>query len=44
MARFVIQNRVENMERLRNFDLEGYRFSEELTETADAPVFTRKES
>jgi cytoplasmic iron level regulating protein YaaA (DUF328/UPF0246 family) len=44
MARFVIQNRVETLGGLREFDLEGYRFSGELTESADAPVFTRKES
>ena len=44
MARFAIQNRVETLEGLREFDLEGYRFSEKLTESADAPVFTRKES
>jgi len=44
MARFVIQNRVETMEGLRKFDLEGYRFSHELTESTEAPVFTRKDS
>ncbi|MFP4031211.1 MAG: peroxide stress protein YaaA [Desulfococcaceae bacterium] len=44
MARFVIQNRLESAEELKDFDLEGYRFSEEFTESMEAPVFTRKES
>lgn len=44
MARYVISNRVETLDELRGFDLEGYRFSEDFTETAEAPVFVRKRS
>lgn len=44
MARFVIENRVETMEALKKFDLEGYEFSEDLTESMEAPVFTRKDA
>lgn len=31
MARYIIQNRIEKVEHLRKFDLDGYRFNEELS-------------
>lgn len=41
MARFVVQNRLTAPAELRKFDLEGYRFSPDLTTDADKPVFVR---
>ena len=40
MARFIIKNRINNPEDLKAFSLEGYRFTEQLSEQ-DAWVFTR---
>ncbi|MEM9437363.1 MAG: peroxide stress protein YaaA [Pseudomonadota bacterium] len=40
MARFIIQNRVTSREGLKDFDLGGYRFSEERSE-GDTLAFTR---
>ncbi|MDG1707645.1 MAG: peroxide stress protein YaaA, partial [Emcibacteraceae bacterium] len=31
MARFVIQNRIENAENLKDFNLDGYRFMPQLS-------------
>jgi hypothetical protein len=41
MARFVARNRVADPSELLEFDLEGYRFSRDLTTDADKPVFVR---
>ncbi len=43
MARYIIQNRLTNIEQLKNFDLAGYQYSSDLTQGNDW-VFTRKES
>ena len=40
MSRYIIRNRVEDPEDLMGFDLEGYRYNEDLS-GADKPVFTR---
>ncbi|WP_286239658.1 peroxide stress protein YaaA [Neptuniibacter halophilus] len=32
MTRYIIQNRIEDPEQLKNFDLEGYRFAESMSE------------
>jgi hypothetical protein len=43
MLRFIIENRINDADDLKAFNLEGYVFDEALSE-ADKPVFTRKES
>ncbi|NBD31063.1 MAG: peroxide stress protein YaaA [Alphaproteobacteria bacterium] len=40
MARFIMENRIETPEDLRGFDLGGYRYDPELSET-DKPAFVR---
>ncbi|NWE80394.1 YaaA family protein, partial [Pseudomonas yamanorum] len=40
MARFVIRERIQNLEQLKTFDEQGYRFSAELSKT-DNLVFLR---
>ena len=40
MARFVVQNRLTDPESVKDFDLGGYAYQEELS-TADKPVFVR---
>jgi len=42
MARYIIENQVSDVEQLKNFDLAGYQFSNELSKGNDW-VFTRKE-
>ena len=41
MAKFVIQNRIENPSEIRAFNLENYVYRYELS-TAEKPTFTRK--
>jgi uncharacterized protein len=43
MARYIIQNRLSEVEQLKGFDLGGYCYSAEQS-SADKPVFTRPES
>jgi len=43
MSRFVIAERIDNPEHLKQFDMQGYRFSKELS-NADKLVFLRDES
>ena len=40
MTAYIIQNRIKNPEKLKDFDVEGYRFSEENS-TPTQPVFLR---
>ncbi len=40
MARYIIQNRIQDPEQLRGFDIDGYRFAESMSE-ADTWVFIR---
>lgn len=40
MARYIIDNQIEDVERLKNFDVEGYRFDENLS-TPTEWIFTR---
>ena len=40
MTAFIIQNKIKNPERLKEFDVEGYRYSEEDS-TPTQPVFLR---
>jgi cytoplasmic iron level regulating protein YaaA (DUF328/UPF0246 family) len=42
MARYIIQNQIENPEDLKNFCSEGYSYDEALSNTGDL-VFTREE-
>lgn len=42
MARYIIQNKITNVEQLKNFDLAGYEYNSDLTQ-ANEWVFTRKE-
>ena len=41
MARFVLDENVENLEGLKKFDYDGYQFSEEETNNDNEPVFIR---
>ncbi|MDO6488857.1 peroxide stress protein YaaA [Colwellia sp. 6_MG-2023] len=41
MARYIIQNRITDVEQLKSFDLAGYQYSSDLTQGNDL-VFTRK--
>ncbi len=43
MARYMIDHRVKSLKQLREFDYDGYRFSEERS-TGDHWVFTRKQA
>jgi cytoplasmic iron level regulating protein YaaA (DUF328/UPF0246 family) len=43
MARYIIENEITELEKLKSFDLAGYQFSEEFSQGNDW-VFTRKES
>ena len=40
MTRFIIQNRIKNVEEIKNFNLGGYAFSENLSNTKEW-IFTR---
>ena len=40
MSRYIVRNRLLDPEDIKGFDLEGYRYNAELSET-DRPVFTR---
>ena len=40
MCRYVVKNRLEKPEELKNFDLDGYSFNEGLSDGRDL-VFTR---
>ena len=40
MTRFIIQNRIKNIDEIKNFNLGGYVFSESLTKSKEW-VFTR---
>ena len=42
MARYIIQNQLTDINQLKNFDLSGYQYNQELTKGNDW-VFTRKE-
>lgn len=41
MARYLIDNDVQSLKDLKNFGLDGYRFSENDTKTENEPVFVR---
>jgi cytoplasmic iron level regulating protein YaaA (DUF328/UPF0246 family) len=43
MARYIIENRLTDIEQLKSFDIAGYQFSEDLSQGNDW-VFTRKEA
>ncbi|MDK1287186.1 peroxide stress protein YaaA [Pseudoalteromonas umbrosa] len=43
MARYIMENKVDNIEALKAFDVAGYYFSEEATAKANEPVFLREE-
>ncbi len=43
MARYIIENGVQNLAGLKKFDCAGYYFSEEATLKANEPVFLREE-
>ena len=43
MARYIIENRLTDIEQLKSFDVAGYQYSEDLSQGNDW-VFTRKES
>ena len=43
MARFIIQNRIEHLDDILNFDLGGYSYNKSLS-TPNQPVFTRSQS
>jgi cytoplasmic iron level regulating protein YaaA (DUF328/UPF0246 family) len=43
MSRFVISERIDNPEHLKQFDVQGYRYSKDLSKT-DKLVFLREES
>ena len=43
MARFIIQNRIENISDILAFDLGGYRYNESLS-LPNQPTFTRSQS
>jgi cytoplasmic iron level regulating protein YaaA (DUF328/UPF0246 family) len=41
MARFVVDNDLDNYHDLLGFDVDGYTFSREETKSEDKPVFIR---
>lgn len=43
MSRYLIKNRISNLEDIKGFDLEGYRYNAELSSELK-PVFTREEN
>ncbi len=43
MCRYAIENRIQNAEDLKGFDLAGYQYDESLSK-GDTWVFTRKEA
>ena len=43
MARYIIQNRIQNPNDIRSFNLDGYSYNESLS-TLLTPVFTRVSS
>ncbi|MAY84037.1 MAG: hypothetical protein CMP59_07885 [Flavobacteriales bacterium] len=43
MSRYLIKNQISNLEDIKGFDLEGYRYNAELS-SEDKPVFTREEN
>lgn len=43
MTRYIVQNRIEDIEDLKGFDLEGYTYNERLSEKME-PTFTREEN
>ena len=43
MARWIIQNKVTDFENLKDFDVEGYKYSK-VESTSTTPVFLRKQS
>ena len=43
MARYIIENQISNVEKLKAFDVAGYQYSAELSKGNDW-VFTRKEA
>lgn len=42
MARYIIENKIDNVENLKQFNLDGYSFNAELS-TEKVPVFTRNQ-
>jgi hypothetical protein len=40
MARFIVENRIEDAEQILNFNMDGYKYDPSLSENAK-PVFTR---
>ncbi|MCG7549511.1 peroxide stress protein YaaA [Pseudoalteromonas sp. Of7M-16] len=43
MARYIMENKVNDIESLKEFNISGYYFSEEATVKANEPVFLREE-
>ena len=43
MARFIIQNKIDNIEDIKGFNLEGYSFDESLSSEFE-PVFVRAQA
>jgi len=43
MARYIAENKVQDLASLKAFDVAGYYFSEEATQKANEPVFLREE-
>ena len=43
MAKFILENKIENSRELKNFNLDGYKFSKEESSEKN-PTFLRKES
>ena len=41
MARYILDNRIETLDKLKGFDIEGYCFSAEYTLNENEPVFVR---
>ena len=43
MAKFILENKIENSEELINFNLEGYKYNKEVSSEKN-PTFLRKET
>ncbi|WP_105167578.1 peroxide stress protein YaaA [Pseudoalteromonas sp. T1lg23B] len=43
MARYIMEHQVKSVDKLRQFDVAGYYFSEQATSKANEPVFLREE-
>ena len=43
MARFIIQNKINNQDDILSFDLDGYSFNSSIS-TPNSPVFTRTQA